>query len=365
MMVAALAAMVAFASCAKDENTSNGKEETKSFYLKIGNESVTRAAGLDQSAATVTLSNGFVIFADGDNIGRVLEVIATGTTEDDKVTVADLESGVEIGEIPANTTMCYFYGNLGSSLSGISTAAVKDGSMANVNALTWTLANIQNVENNVAIVPVFGSGPVAPGVANPNRLEAKFNVKPIASRLQLGQVSVSDARVTSFKLAGIYINGYYHSMDANSTFKAAYMIDNSIDISKYPTAGYAAPYATMSDVFSPKTVTDSAPAEVGSGLLWAYNFFPATMPHIVLSISELVAEGQTVTNKWCTVAKYSTDGAGSMFNTAVAGEVYTLNIDISDYTKQIDDLPESNSEVIGYIDVDVVNWTGKTLYPEW
>lgn len=363
-------AMLMLASCSQADNEPiYPTNESKPFFIQIGrSETMTRAEGADMSTQTVTFSDGYLIFTAGDEIGQVIRIVS-GTPNDGEVTVKELEDGVVISEIPANTKNVYLYGNLGSSISGIGTAAHKGGSLANVEALTWTLANIQNGTNTVADVPVYGKGIVLPGATKPERLESKFNVAPIGCRLQIGEISCTDDRVAELKLAGIYINSFYHSMDANFTFKADYQVDYGIDKTKYPAGGYTS-YPTMSDILAANPdlkVQSATPATTGN--FWAYNFFPTSMPHIVLHFADLKTTSQeTATNKYATVAKYSissTGGTGNEFVTAAAGNVYTLNIDISDYEKQLADLPESGSTVMGYVEIKIINWQGNTLYPEW
>lgn len=359
-----------FTSCTQNEIAPiTPTDEIKPFFIQIGkSETMSRAEGADMSTQTVTFTDGYLIFTAGDEIGRVIRIV-NSNPGDNEVTVPELETGVVIDEIPANTKNVYLYGNLGSSIPGISSAARKGGSLADVEALTWTLADIQNATNDVAKVPVYGKGIVLPGTTKPERLESKFNVAPIGCRLQIGEISCTDDRVTELKLAGIYINSFYHSMDANFMFKADYLVDNGIDKSKYPAGGYTN-YPTMSDILASNPDLKVKPATTPTtGNYWAYNFLPTSMPHIVLHFTDLKTTGQeTATSKYATVAKYSISpngGTGNEFVTAAAGNVYTLNIDISDYEKQLADLPESGSMVMGYVEIKIINWQGNTLYPEW
>lgn len=368
ILTAACVVMLAFASCNQGGALQDDdKGETKSFFIQIEKPvKPSRAEGPDESAAEVAFADGILIFATGDHIGRVVRIVS-GTPGDGEVTVTQLEAGIEIGEIPASTSHVYLYGNLGGAISGISTAAVVGGSMTDVAELTWLLSNIQNAANDVSQVPVRGEGTVAPGVSNPDRLESTVVVRPIASRLQIGSISCTDDRITELVLAGIYINGFYHSMDVDSTFQATYWIDNSIDKSKYPATGYVS-YSGMSDILTPVDLKETSPVTPTADC-WAYNFFPAEMPHIVLHFSSMKVDGEEdLTNQYTTVARYSTSpegGEGNEFTTAKAGDVYKLNITISDYEQQTSYLPESGSSVMGYVVISIIDWRESTLYPEW
>jgi len=374
----ALAMAVLFVSCSSEDDpvgNGGGDGADKSFFIQIGKQGVkTRAEGSDVAeGSSVQFADGYLVFSTNNKIGRVIKIVNNATTEEDEVNIADLETGTEIGKIPASTNKVFVYGNLGSSLNGIVGAAVKDGSVSNIEALVWALADIQNAANDVTKVPVYGNGVVSAGsvTGTTERLESKFDVAPIASRLQLGKVTCTDTRVTELTLAGIYINAYYHSMEAGRTFKPEYMLNHGIDVSKYPSTGYPSPYNTMSDILTSKPDIAISAATPSAGKFWAYNFFPAEMPHIVLHFATLKTNDEAaldVTNKYATVAKYSNveaGGTGNEFTTALAGNVYTLNVNISDYTKQIDELPEANSSVMGYVDIDVITWKAKTIYPEW
>lgn len=367
LAVAATMAMFMLTSCEKNDAPMN-QDEMKSFFIKIGKSAqLTRAEGDDISDKTVTFSDGYLIFTTGSRIGHVINIVATAVEESD-ITVEKLEQGVEILEIPAATTNVYLYGNLGNSISGIENAAKKGNNISAVWDLVWSLSDIQNSENSVAAVPVFGKGDVAPGSVNSDRLESKFPVGPIGSRLQIGEIKCSDSNVEELKLAGIFINGFYKSMAVNSTFDGTNLVDNGIDISKYTASGYS-DYTTMADIFSTAVDIRAGSATPSVKSHWAYNFFPAEMPHIVLHFTSIKANGtEVVDNKFATVSKYSTSasgGAGNEYSTALAGRIYTLNIDITDYATQVDDLPESNSSVTGYIEIEIIDWEGVELYPEW
>ncbi|MDH6341936.1 hypothetical protein M2480_000599 [Parabacteroides sp. PFB2-12] len=361
-------ALFAFVSCSKND-VPPGNRDTKSFYIQIRKASEkSRAEGADMSDQEVNFSDGYLIFTTADDIGRVIRIVASNAG-DKQVLVSQLEAGVEIENIPASTTHVYLYGNLGESLSGIAAAAIEGGSISTVEALTWGLGDIQNETNDVAKVPVYGKGDVAPGEEETDRLESRFDVYPVASRLQIGEISCSDdERVTKLTLSGIYINGFYHSMDADNTFLDTYLVDNGIDMTKYPATGYE-DYPTMSDVGLATDLMDEAATPTLTDGYWAYNFFPATMPHIVLHFTELEVGGEAVSgNKYATVSRYSTSPEGgeeNVFTTALAGYVYTLNIDITDYEQQLSDRPESSSSVIGYVIINIIDWQGVTLYPEW
>lgn len=370
ILISVLIATSFLVSCKKDGGSPGGDDKTKSVFVQIRKQGVnTRAVGGDMSTEQLVFEDGYLIFTSGDKIVRVIEIVS-GTAGDDEVTVDDLETGVEIDEVPANTKSVYIYGNLGSSLSGIETEAVVDGSISAIEALVWGLSDIQNDANDVSDVPVYGKGDVAPGTgANSNRLESTVRVYAIGSRLQIGKIGCSDAAVDELTLAGIFINGFYHSMKANSTFDAGDFVDNGIDVTKYTTTGYGS-YAKMLDTFSPAVDianTSTTPSPAGS--YWAYNFFPSQMPHIVLHFATMKIIGEdAVTNRYATVAKYRTSpdaGQGAEVLTALAGNVYTLDIDITDYMTQITDLPESSSNVTGYVVIDIIDWEGNDIYPEW
>lgn len=366
ILATTLVAMLALTSCSKDNDVP--KDETKTFFIKIGKTGeMTRAEGADMSEQVVSFTDGYLIFTTGDRIGRVIKIVA-GTPGEKEVTVGALESGVEIKEIPASTTKVYLYGNLGTTVSDAIAAVDEGDSMDDVNVLVWILDDIQNAENSVDDVPVYGDGNVAPGTINPGRLEASFDVRPIASRLQIGSISCTDPLVNEMVLRGIYINGFYHSMNADGTFTPGYLVDNGIDKTKYPIGGYT-DYERMSDAIASHDIKGGAATPSTEGEFWAYNFFPGLMPHIVLHFSSVTLDGGTIlADKYASVAKYSTDidgGEGNEFTDPQPGYVYTLNIVISDYTKQIDDLPEAGSEVVGYVRINIINWQGATLFPEW
>lgn len=363
-------AVLMFASCSKFEDVSvPTTTESKPFFIQIGRSgAMSRAVGADMSSATVTFTDGYLIFAAGNEIGQVIKIVSGSVIGAGEITVAQLEQGAVIDGIPANTKNVYLYGNLGASISGITAAAQKGGSIATIEALTWTLADVQNAANDVANVPVYGKGDVVPDTSNPNRLKSEFSVAPIGSRLQIGEISCSDTRVTKLTLGGIYINNFYHSMDANFTFKSSYLVDKSIDKSAYPATGYT-DYPTMSDVITSVEIDpQGGKAAPTGGSHWAYNFLPSNMPHIILYFKEMEVDGQKLTDRYVTVANYSTSatgGSGNEVAVAKAGNVYSLKVDISDYEKQIGDLPESGSTVTGYVKVNIIDWVGNTIYPEW
>lgn len=361
------AAMFIMTSCERND-VKNEVVETKSFFIQIGKSDVaTRAEGDNISSTTVTFTDGYLIFTAGGEINHVIDIIATAV-EDEDITVTKLKNGVEIAEIPANTTNVYLYGNVENASVDFSTVAVKGGNIADVDALTWLLADIQDANNTVASVPIFGKGDVAPGEDNPDRLESKFPVRPIGARLQIGEIKCTDTNVEELMLSGIYINGFYKKMDANNTFKDAYFVDKGINVSEYSASGYS-DYATMADIFSTSVDVKAAAVTPSQKSHWAYNFFPAEMPHIVLHFTSIKAGGNEITeNRYVTVAKYSTSAtgeAGKEYLNALAGRIYTLNINITNCETQLEDLPESNSSVSGHIEIEVIDWESIDLYPEW
>ncbi len=262
---------------------------------------------------------------------------------------------------------------------------VVGGSASALLATTVEVADQTDTAGGLTTATLYGEGQiidVTPGsngqVAGAER-EAIFSVKPHAARFEISKIA-GDATISSFELAGIYINNTYvklglngSALDANLLAAGGDLLNYGTDVAEYSsTQGYSS-YATLYDEFTGLAST-SAAVEPASGTVWSYNVLaPAgqgnavsAVPHIVLHFENMslastgMYTNQTTGNSgeaYLTISRYFLGGLEQAIEASKIYKIASVDFDEND----LDDVPEEkNQDEEGftvYVEVEFVDWT--------
>lgn len=202
--------MVGASSCSKDDVIDNGDgsgKETKSVFLKISNGPSTRAEVPTQTAEPVAFNSGHLYFTSDD--GTILRYHSIGDGED--FTVAELTAGKNITNLPSTVTQVYVVGNTNV------TAAT------NISIVKAQTLEVQS-QGTIGNVNLYGEQKTFVG-ASPT-FTAAVTLAPTVARIELKDITAKpESRITSFKVAGIFIDNYYADATVYETLGT--LVDNS------------------------------------------------------------------------------------------------------------------------------------------
>lgn len=318
LIMAAIALVSGLASCNNDENANNERSsEPQHVTVRISSSPITRAESTDATGKITYLTSGYIYFVDAsDQITKCLKLDAT-TVEDVSVSIVDISStaGTTITNVPGNSTSVYVVGNAGAGIPTTGKFSLVKAFIVNVASQADTGTEENEI---VANVTLYGGDSFTFPTAS-------FYIDPIAARIQIAKFSQKDdSRITSYKIAGIYINNYYETMHIDGTLVDPFSLVNNGDdktnygdnTGQYPTALKRILYDNTLD----NTALAEPPYTIAPFLtngVWAYNVLAPVpdgveVPHIVIAISNVVIDGTdntTYNGTWyLTVRKYKVDG---------------------------------------------------------
>ncbi len=381
MMVAALAALT-FAACSND-NSVGTTTEGEGIYIRFAGLSESRSESTPVADQTpVKFNSGYLVFGNfvADEITHVVG-ITSGTVTPNTVTVNALENGQLFSGIDADYV--YVFGNL-------SVTPVVGNALTTLLANAVEVADQTDTAGRLTTATLYGEGQiedVSPGsngqLARADK-EAIFSVKPHAARFEISKIA-GDATISSFNLAGIYINNTYvklglngSALDANLLADGGDLLNYGIDHTQYAaTAGYGS-YATLYDEFSGGLASTSAVVEPTTGNVWSYNVLApigqtntvSAVPHIVLHFTDMTLVGGGMYNNqttgtsgeaYLTISRYFLSGVEQAIEPSKIYKISSVDFDEND----LDDVPEEKNQnedgFTVYVEVEFVNWTAVEL----
>lgn len=259
ILFAAMAAMVLFASCAKEDN--NGADnDAKYLSIKIAGvipSKALEAPGLT-AVGTITLNSGHIFIVNPLGVVTYSEALnvsqATG-------------AGQILGQDVAADSRVYVIGNIPAGDVGAITALTDIASIqAAVSAMTtqsdYKTAALANSNGQpAAIVPAAG-----------NTATATVSIKPLISRLELTQVKGA-GDITAFTVAGVYVDSYYPSFTYGGSYSGT--IFSQGQSTTFTGIGDVGPWAAAG---TPKV---AAPT---SGNVWAHNVASGALPRFIIAL---------------------------------------------------------------------------------
>ncbi|MCC8088645.1 MAG: hypothetical protein LIO79_05200 [Rikenellaceae bacterium] len=315
-------------------NNGGGTEgEEISFYLKITQESETKADAGQVTGGKVNFSEGALFFADAsDDFVRVVRItnnLVTGT-----VSAAELESGYLFSGISPSAVKVYVIG--GYDFSNYTSIANKSA----LDAITVTLKDESDYEFGVSNATLAGSGDILPVGATTNQSwhiaapaeashEAYVEVKPLIARWEIESVGTKTGADidNNWVLEGIYIDNIYYA----STLFGDYTSSSSLPTPnwfeyKWTAAGDTYDKYNRLDASSQYSTPDWNPILFDDG---SYNSDGTVNPNGT-SLADAVADGTSKTGAEIVVVPENGAWAYNVF--ADAGNVPNIVLHFSNVT---------------------------------
>lgn len=373
LMAAAL--LVGFSSCSNDnDNLGDGdKGQKHDAYLKI-NKAVTRAEGSAQGAAEVVFTTGDVYFADAQgNIKRHLTISSDPTTTTN-LNLADLtKKGETVKNLPESATKVYMVGN--------TPGLPKAGNISTVKAKVLNVEDQKTITN----VNLYGEATATEDAPATDKVNAKYKVEitlnPTVARVELTDMKITGNVITSYEIAGIFIDNYYAQAAADGTVDKANLKDNGTKVEAFGgTTGATDEYpATLNpsifDWYATPLAASADNVAKPAKEVWGYNVFATTTaaayqsvaPRIVIRLTNIKTtkeSGVTYTEDQFVTIKGLKEGTSDAMATIEAGKIYNiakgaLVIDETALT------PTPNLKAIDVtVTVKLASWVPVSINPE-
>jgi hypothetical protein len=318
----AIAAATLLASCSKDKPETDTGEKCN-VTVKIERPSSdtpdTRAIGDPivaggSGSAKVEFSGGYLVFTNKNDVITLVITVSNDVAdyvEGTSVGINKLDAGVTITGVPGNSVGVYFLGN-------VTTKPVAGNPLGSYTENVTT--QLDTGYGKVYHVSLYGGNTLSPVPTETGKYTATFNVAPIGARFEIASIqgTATNNGVLEYKVAGIFIDNYYHEMSwtgvpTDNALKynsnhADYYADNATSTaSSYLTA--VKQYVYDYNELGLANQTSFTP---GTGKVWAYNLFAPTtsspaMPAIVIKLTDVTVNGVSHGTQFLTISKFFTD----------------------------------------------------------
>lgn len=360
LVIAAL--LIGFSSCSKDDVTKGGTEnDAKSVFLKISNAPVTYAAGAHQANGSLSFSSGHLYFTD--DAGTILRYHSVGDKDagaDFNMSELSSGSGKEITELPSTVAAVYVVGNTQDLPNKTNISAVKAHMLNVASQVQVTAGNIVNL---------YGENTKLTQVGETNSYNATVNIAPTVARIELFDITATGG-VTSFKVAGIFVDNYYATASVDGTISSA-LVYNGADALKFSDNSTSYPKSltpSIYDWYSKRLASDEKVVKLKDDAVWGYNLFAKTngendVPRIVIILNDIVTSGgASFANPQFITIKGFNNGDDAL-KTIEPGNVYTIasagfSFDQTNLT------PDPNMETKAVsVNVTVSSWVNVPITP--
>lgn len=345
--------LLGFSSCSKDNDTI---VNTKSIFLKISNRPVTYAEGAVQGDVPLTFSSGHIYFTDAAS--TILRYHSIGDTDADH-TVAELTAGKEIADLPITVTAIYVVGNTQG--------------LPNTTKISEVKAYVLNVESQVEVaagnvVNLYGETEELTQVEATNLYTTTVSIVPTVARIELTDIKAT-GRITSFKVAGIFVDNYYATAPVDGTITSS-LVDNGTDVLQFSDNTTSYPKTLKPSIFDWYTEGLASVENVvkPTEAVWGYNLFAKTngendAPRIIIRLTDIVTSGGAsyADPQFITLNGFNENGVP--LTTIKPGNVYTIaaggfNFDETNLTSA------PNMETMGVaVKVTVPSWVNVPITP--
>lgn len=378
MIAAAMIAAMGMAACAKDD-APKGIENSGSdqrVSIKISRKS-TRAEGVHVVDDTpVAFGGGALIFTTtGYKVTKV-----TAITDDDAVAANDGSSvgigaledaGDVINAVPPTTQKVFMIGNYAAG--GI-TLPAKD-EIFNPSKFMVGVASQYKADGSVDNVTLFGGDNLTAVVGEEFDLTANFDIKPIVSRIEIGQITYDNGTepdlIEEFTVDGIFINNYYNQMGIGGAGVANDLKDNGQTNEFYVADGGGSYTTALNGIVFDSPIGSGAISYTPTGAgnnVWAYNILTPTAggsPEIIVCISGIKladgveAGGAYTGTRYLNLLKFFTDASNTTPLTFEQGNVYripNLTFDEHDLTIKVKDKEKKVK-----VEMGLLNWQSSDI----
>jgi len=297
--------------CSKEQGATAADEKFQ-VVLSFKNAS-TRADGATALSGTVVdIVNGYICFVSSGSAITDVYTISSTATSGKNIRNTDLGStAVTLSDVPGSSAKVYLIANKGS----LSNVPVEGSSIASF------LANNMVVEDQGDYTKVTSIGEATlMTTSNPDVKSAAVVLYTKVARIQVKEISF-DGDITG-TVAGIFVNGFYPSMQLNGTaaaMKVSNVASDYVDNSPiFPSllSGY------VYDMVN-KSIAASVVPTTANGV-WGYNLFASATPQIVVKLTNVVSNGQSVGDQFVTINGFKNGSTNSAITNIEGGMIYTI-----------------------------------------
>ncbi len=354
------------ASCSKETAEQKVDGATVNATIKIAQD--TRKVGAAGTEVAANVNNGIIFLsAPSGNLTKV-DIVPAEIAAPTGQTITDVVLGSEVyivANIPTGTTDYTTALKALTSLADVKTYAMNIKDQAGVTVENVALSNSTSVSVSSTDTGADGEETVS------------VTLRPVVSRLELTQVksvpndgtsTYATGDVIGFSVKGVYLTGFHKGFKWNATGSGEiFNLSTPVVAAEYPevvTFGQgdtgATPWAATTYV-----------ANAGAGNVWGYNIAAATMPYIVVELTNVqiqgggnvIVDGTTITAAnlattpfYITVSGY-TGLAGA--TTFAAGNIY--NVGSLEFSADDLGLSPSSDNVDLTVNVTVTEWITNSI----
>ncbi len=373
-VMGAIAAALTAISCEKTDLADNTLDEGTpiNVALKIGGigSPMSKALQADPGATIMpVLNDGVVFFYDN----------ASGTIwGNEAIVVADItgDDGQIFEKVSSKADMIYIVGNIPTdeltTLKANTTVAALKGEVMNLSNQSGVDPKAVVLSNTTMASKAEFDAEIK--LVKDDEYEAKVLLAPVLSRVQFADVQTDDDRITSFEVAGVYIDNYHANYNPSSeNFIATAPLTVNEDGSLLGTLENQPKDVPASAVGDTDGKVAASDFDSAAGV-FAYNVTPSSAlvesgeytPAIIIkleniSYTDVNGDPQTMAEGYLTVSKYiDANGEiksfepGTMYNIPADSFVF----DLSDIT---DDPNQPNVQVTVF--AEVCPWTITNVTP--
>jgi len=365
-------------SCSTETDIIEENDGGKDVTLTISTSPLTKSLDDTQVGKKAPIDAGkelIVYFMDATTPSA--KTVASYKLTDTQITAIQTGTGVTFTNLDPSVVSVYVVANVPSTHSDNSDALPATAPGTTLTAINATVMNIYDQQTtDAASVVLANTSKTVVGLTDLNttasngnkNYEADITLTPIVSRIQIAKIS-KDGTISSFDLAGIYIDNFYQEMTIGGALttpiKAAVgkVTDFNLSTTAAPTP-YKENGQLFDEVKSPLTTLDLAP----SGKVYGYQFFPtstglSTVPYIILKLTNVVGTTRTFPNSAYYVAVKAYKDGSTSFASFEPGKIYTIaNIPVSENNLVTD--PTQNLINVT-VNVTIAPWSEKALNPDF
>lgn len=362
-------------SCSNDPEIPEKNDNGIDVTLSITTNPLTKGVENSQvdASAPIDVNKEFIVYFM-DASGNTVTAYKLTDTQISAIQTSTVGAGVKFTNLDPSVVSVYVVANVPS---GTLPATAPGTTLTAINGTVQNIYDQQTIDAKSVVLANTGKTATSTNaVAAPNDVASNGNAQykativltPIVSRIQIKEVSV-DPTITSFNLAGIYIDNFYQNMSIGGDLTS---------ISKAPVGGVtkfnlssdgSTPYKTNGQLFDELISPATTLPLVTNGKVFGYQIFPVAgglskVPYIILKLTNVVGTTRTFasgTTYYVAVKAYK-DGSNP-FTTFEAGKIYTINSIPVAENNIVTDPTQSLINVT--VNVTIAPWSEKALNPDF
>jgi len=314
LTIAAAALAMGFASCNKEEASTPSKESFQ-VTLNFKNAGSRAVGGAAHKGDKVSIVNGYICFVSSGNAITDVYTIGTTPTSGKNILNTDLGStAVKLSGVPGASTKVYMLINKGSLSSTLAPVVGQ--------SISSFMDNYMKLEDQGDYTKVTSSGSAnLTAGATANEKNASISLSTEVSRIQISDITF-DSKITGGKIEGIFVNGYYPTMqfdgDAGSLTGSIVAVDYADNTTIFPSVVKTYAYDILNENIA-------ATVKPSGQNVWGYNLFASATPQIIIKLSGVVVDGQTLTTtQFVTVNGFNNTATATPIDKIAGGMIYTI-----------------------------------------